>query len=217
MLRFAILLLFLACTAAACTVERTESLRPPSPQRVDTTAVAEPDVHDLATLVTASSSEAELIDRLGAAVVQPDSVHVGEGFFEAGTVLHPDDPTRRAFVLWTDSARETPERVLVRDTVSVWEVAGVRMGTTLGELEERNGGPVRLAGFGWDYSGTVTSWEGGALGSAAPRAGLFARLEPNDWDMGGLDGVLGDGVFPSTHPTMRRINPRVVQFGLDFR
>lgn len=217
MLRFAVLLLFVGALSA-CTVERTDSLRPPSPQRIDTTAVVESDeVHDLAALVTAATSEAELVERLGAASVQSDSVHVGEGFYEVGTVLYPDDPSRRAFVLWTDSARDRPERLIVRDSVSVWTVAGVGMGTTLGELEERNGGPLRLAGFGWDYSGTVTSWEGGALGSAAPRAALFARLDPPDWEMSGLDGVLGDGVFPSTHPTMRRVNPRVVQFGLDFR
>ena len=39
------------------------------------------------------------------------------------------------------------------------------LGTRLGRLTQLNGRPFTLSGFGWDYAGTVISWNGGRLGA----------------------------------------------------
>jgi hypothetical protein len=73
-----------------------------------------------------------------------------------------------------------------------------------------------LAGFGWDYSGTVSSWSKGSL--AAELVGdhgyLTLRLGPPSnaqLPEDEQDQVLGDSDFSSSHPVMQKINPKVYQ------
>jgi hypothetical protein len=57
---------------------------------------------------------------------------------------------------------------------SLWRTTyGITQGTTLLELERINRKPFRLAGFDFDYSGTVLSWESGLL------EGVLDRNSPN--------------------------------------
>lgn len=89
------------------------------------------------------------------------------------------------------------------------------MGTSLKELERMNGRPFLLAGFAWDYSGTVTSWKKGALTKNfetdghvilrldSPRSNAVAEAEYNE--------VLGDRDYPSNNSVMQKLNPRVYQ------
>lgn len=95
------------------------------------------------------------------------------------------------------------------------------MGTSLKELEEINGKSFVLAGFEWDYSGAVFSWENGKLaklfGNKGERGAL--RLSPKDFDKvprKDSDAVAGDGEFSSKNEAMQRINPRVYFIYLDF-
>jgi hypothetical protein len=164
--------------------------------------------------IRAADSEADLRRRFGPANVTADSIHVGEGSMEAGTVLFADDPLRRLEILWEDTAaRSRPERVVVGGNPSRWAVApGVTIGTTLKELESLNGGAFEMAGFDWDYSGTVYGWSGGRLDTLwGARTGgarlVIVRLMP---DSGVADVHLGgDKANPSSLPELQRINPRV--------
>lgn len=92
----------------------------------------------------------------------------------------------------------------------------VSLGSSLGQLERINGRPFRLAGFGWDYAGVVTSWEGGALDSLLH--GVFVYLSPRIEDRAGsaYRRVLGDRDFESSNPDMRSLDPRVYQIFVDF-
>ena len=172
--------------------------------------------------VTAETTEAELVQLLGAEHVKPTEVHVGEGFFEPGAILYDEDPTRRLHVIWSDSTlRARPKRVYVRADSSLWHLQDdITLGTRLSELEERNGGPFVLAGFEWDYSGTVTSWEGGMLGQLdGPEMRVLLRLDP-PWE-GHADSVYyavsGDRDFPSDHWAMRRLDPAVYEILILFQ
>ncbi len=172
-----------------------------------------------ADLLHADASEASLRARFGPAAVRPDSVYVGEGFSEYGTLLFPDDSARRLAIVWTDTAlRSHPEYVYVSGTLSTWRLyPGVGIGTDLKTLESLNGGPFQLAGFGWDYSGTTGSFNGGRLdtlwrGAAGLGSAVLLRLDPAT---GGLDSltqqVEGDRMFSSGEPAMQRLNPRIYQ------
>ncbi|HEX2778150.1 MAG TPA: hypothetical protein VHM30_01550 [Gemmatimonadaceae bacterium] len=165
--------------------------------------------------IPSDATEAKLIARFGASNVRRDTIPLGEGEFVNGTVLFPDDDRRRLQITWRDTvARAVPATENVADSPSLWTVApGIRMGTSLAELEALNGKPFTLLGFGWDYAGTVSSWEGGRLdsliGPGRGRMRVIVRLYPDSAYEALIGQVQGDHVFPSSHPAMRAMNPRV--------
>jgi hypothetical protein len=93
-------------------------------------------------------------------------------------------------------------------------VHGICLGTTLKQLEQINRKPFRIAGFAFDYSGTVISWSQGALEQELDSPGrVILRLEPpqDQWQQPDYRSVLGDRSFSSGHPAMQRLNPSVYQ------
>jgi hypothetical protein len=88
---------------------------------------------------------------------------VGEGEVGPGTILFPSDPERSIEILWNDVGKKTdPTGVTIRGNKSRWKALhDISLGTTLKQLERLNGRPFHMAGYGWDYSGTVLSWDKG--------------------------------------------------------
>lgn len=163
-------------------------------------------------LVHLTDSEEKLRARLGGERVQRDTVWVGEGDFDLGTVLFPEDPRRRLSVQWSDADhRTTPEIVRIEGgNSSTWRLSpGIRIGSSLAEIEKLNGRPFMLAGFEWDYGGTVGSWEGGHLDTLWGKHVLLRFKVDSAADPALVQQVLGDRLFPSSHPAMRALDPRV--------
>jgi hypothetical protein len=154
--------------------------------------------------------------------VADGEVNVGEGEMEPGTILYSNDPTRTLQIIWKDAkTRTAPKRVQLTGDASKWKtVSNVTLGTSLKELERLNRRPFRLLGFGWDYSGTVTSWSDGELSVAVSHKRALHSLIPSDLDgelyatVGGQ--VRGDREYSSGHPAMQSLNPRVYQIVIDF-
>lgn len=169
------------------------------------------------------SSLEELQRFFGAERVRDHLVQVGEGFVCRGTRI--DFPGGDSLeITWRDeAARRGP------DTISVlgdrWATPeGLRLGSTLQELEAMNGVPFNLSGFGWDYGGTVGTWNDGALtylaASGPPR--LIIRLSPARAAYDRITGdqraaVTGDGAYVSSaHTAMQTLTPQISQIIVDF-
>ena len=81
-----------------------------------------------------------------------------------------------------------------------------------------NGRPFKLAGYGWDYSGTICGMNQGKLedleydpNDPAKRK-LMVQLTPDyrlDETQPLTRRVQGDGIFSSDHPAMQEMNPTV--------
>ena len=157
-----------------------------------------------------------LVAVFGEANVVTKHLHAGEGFYEDGTVIFPG--TRdEVEVLWQKPRLGgAPRIVRTRGNQGSWETPlGLRVGLDLRTIERINRRPFRLAGFGFDYAGTVTSWEGGHL-EEPPSAlcRVWARLSPDHpSDDVELEReylrVRGDKTFSSGHPSMQLLNPKV--------
>ena len=145
----------------------------------------------------------------GAGNVFSADVYLGEGFYERGTAVLPEDSARALQIIFRDSTQTNPARIDIKGTA--WHTSsGIGLGTELKELEVLNGGPFTLAGFEWDYEGTVTSWDGGTLETDFHQGGrIILRLRPDD-DI--VDpSLMGDHAISSQHSTIQRLNPKVYE------
>ena len=171
-----------------------------------------------------NTSETVLRRRFGSHV-RSEKVDVGEGDEEEGAVVDPDTPQSTLFVIWKNPAlRRNPASIRIRNQSRQVTFAGIGIGTTLKDLERLNGGPFELAGFAFDYSGTVTSWLDGRLariGGAACE--LKVRLEPgrsarpSREEAAAIDATIGDRDFNSSEANMQLLNPRVYEVLLIYR
>jgi len=165
--------------------------------------------------ITRVTTLADLRHIYGDANVRVEDVDVGEGETAPGATVYPDDSLRRVQVAFRDSAGTVPRFVTVRGDTSAWHTeAGVTLGTRLARLTQLNGRPFALLGFGWDYAGTVVSWNGGRLAADSAGGRFIVRLKPTltgpDADSLQRD-VLGDREYSSDRPAMRRLEPAVYE------
>lgn len=155
--------------------------------------------------VTGRTSEEALREALDDEAVVRSEVEVGEGFCYPGTVLFPGSE-RRIEVTWQDTGRLSPAVVRIDVPGAPWRTpGGIGIGSSLRELEEANGGPFLFLGFGWDYGGRVSDWQGGRLAppEVEGRPGLVVVLDADSLGVFMerndplVQGLSGDHAIPS--------------------
>jgi Tfp pilus tip-associated adhesin PilY1 len=175
--------------------------------------------------VTPLTTFADLQQQFGAENVRREQIDIGEGFEEPGAMVYPGSASKRLAVLWRNGKEsEGPATVMIcygdnpTDTCEWKTEEGVTLGTTLSRLEALNRRPFRLSGFGWDYSGTVTSWNSGQLEKVLNRKGrlILRLLPPGTRPTPEYKQVQGDSDFSSGHPAMQKLAPRVYALTLQF-
>lgn len=178
------------------------------------------------------TSEAQLVRQFGSANVRTGPVAGGgaEGDYTQGTVMFPETIDAKVEILWKNrESKSAPSLVWIHGSRSRWRSPeGITLGSHLNMVERVNRRPFRMAGFGFDGSGTVTSWSEGQL--AAPdgagcrmRLSLDNRFEtaPVSNDAGAIRAlsrqVMGDRqYFSSGHPAMQALNPQVYRMLLEY-
>jgi hypothetical protein len=160
-------------------------------------------------------SHADLVMRFGR-MVEARKVHVPEEGLVDGTVIYPQHEGRNIEVVWKNrKTRSSPLSVTFR---RVWRTQeGVGVGTTLAEVEKINGRPFRLAGFDWDFSGTVMDWRGGKLDQRRGACRLVIRFGiSDDLSVRTHNAVSGDKTFSSRDRRMVAAKPVVREIALTF-
>lgn len=167
----------------------------------------------------AAASESDLVAAYGADAVRAADVPLGEGETTPGTEVFGEDPLRRFLVTWRDTLeRRSPASAEISGDTTLWHsAAGVTLGATLERLEEANGGPFTLLGFGWDYGGTISSWDGGRLAAWEGLAFVSLAPGPAGLEDPAYQSVLGDRPFASSTPAMRALAPRVQRIVVRFQ
>ena len=171
--------------------------------------------------ITRATTAADLIKMFGGSNTINGQIQVGEGMTEPGTIVFPGHPNKRLDITWGKRTKEKPMVVRISSQDSVWRTfGGIGMGASLKDIEKMNGKPFTLAGFAFDYAGTVTSWRGGKIGRTENGCRILLRLRPSDADVSTkksfYDKVQGDHAFLSSNPAMRALNPRVYEIVVAF-
>lgn len=118
-------------------------------------------------------SEVELKEIFGAENVSQDTIWGAEGEISMGTYLF-NNTDEKVCISWEDNEKRinlTNASIDINWTEDYgynpntkWKTKqGFTIGTPLNELVKYNGKVISFFGFGWDYSGMVTSFNGGKL------------------------------------------------------
>ncbi|OIN59669.1 hypothetical protein [Arsenicibacter rosenii] len=181
--------------------------------------------------IRGTSTQAELIERLGKEnVTADDTIYVAEGETAIGTTLFKGTPDE-VQILWLYQKKAAkPDAVILRPASdkpgtggmqTQWVTDnGLKIGSTLKEVEKLNGKPFKLYGFGWDYGGSASSWEGGKLEGKGGKTYLsivfgYGDLSAEQEKI--VDKVSGDGEFMSSDPGMQQLNPVVQTMTVRFK
>lgn len=165
-------------------------------------------------VATSQDTLTSLRQRYGAENVKDGDVPGAEGEELDGWILYPNDPKRRVYI-YLDDTGVHPSLLRILDGESEWQRSdGVRMGLTLTKLVALNGKPIQFSGFGWDYGGTISNWNGGTMEKRKGMGGL--TLCPPDFpeDKYPDNYPSGDAEFSSSNGLVVRYPPLVCEFGV---
>lgn len=157
--------------------------------------------------ITATSMRADLSAMFGAAAVTDTPYYIGEGFCVPGSVVLGGTPDELA-VAWQDTDMSAVAVITTDGEGGRWSTpSGVRVGSSLAQLEALNGGPFTFSGFGWDYGGATGDWLGGQMQEELRPVTL--RLTADDdalAEIGApeIEVLLGDHAVRSDNPVARR-------------
>lgn len=171
------------------------------------------------------ASEAELIEFFGKENVIYDTVYGAEGEESMATILFPKSPDQVEIAWKNEEERKGVGSIthyafydnendrLINS--SRWKTAsGISLGTTLTMLNELNGKPFIFTGFGWDYGGTITNWQGGNLENFNMSVHIGISDFLNESANNDYNTLMGDIEFKSDNPVAIRLNPTVITIEL---
>jgi len=109
------------------------------------------------------SSERQIMQHFGKKNTESTIKSFFKGKRLLATVVYPGTKNELTF-FWKDEQKSQCFEILVSAESERWKTAeGIRVGTTLSELNRANGNSFEYAGFDWTYGGTVSNWQGGKL------------------------------------------------------
>ena len=147
-----------------------------------------------------------------------EEVDGAEGEKAIVTVLYAKDKFRRIEISWRDDkARQGIGTISIAKSGPVAAPAARISGRRWPRSRSLNGKPFTLAGFDWDYGGTVLDWRDGKLAALPGGCHLGLRFEADrQAPAAARNQVVGDKEFASTDPNMRASRPRVYEIYLGY-
>jgi hypothetical protein len=144
-------------------------------------------------IVKGATHPAELARIYGAGNVGYEKVHLAEGEHRAGAYIYRGTAAELQ-VGFTEDGKKIE---FIRIRGKGWKSKeGIRIGTTLAELERVNGGPFKFLGFGWDNGGAVVK------AAKLPRGVVITLAPTRNRESKQARQVQGDSEFSSRHPAL---------------
>ena len=164
--------------------------------------------------LTAESPEKYKIENLVKVISREDlkkiypeaNIAEGKGVFEEGTVerdytvLYPDTKDE-ILITWQDRNQNKVYQIFHEGEGKWKSQKGIAIGTSYEDLVALNKGPIKVYGFGWDYSGAV-DWNKGAMEKTNIRVFLAPENAPPK-------SFYGDKVIEADIADIRNLKLRV--------
>jgi len=170
--------------------------------------------------VSASSTLESLRASLGTRAVSLENVASEDGKSKvSGAVIYPGDSKKRIEVAWGDTlAKARPLWARVRNAASYWRTpAGVRLGSTLLDLEKLNGRAFTVASFrAGERRSPIRSWNKGNLAEELEKNARIWLAVPSSTTKAQMTPLSQGNILPSGDPPLRRLNPHVTEIFIHF-
>lgn len=163
------------------------------------------------------SSRAKLVTAFGAANVTDETIDGAEGATEQATVLFAKDPRRRVAVIWSDEkAKAKPASIMVKSPSAWAGPEGIQIGMTLSDIVQRNGEPLKINGFEWDYGGYAVNLKG-RLATLPGGCGVMLRFSPGI-DISGktFRSIIGEKQIRSDNAVLLSAKPTLTEWTLGY-
>jgi hypothetical protein len=185
------------------------------------TAAQAEDAIDCTGLFSRSTSHDTLVKAFGAENVVYKRIDAPQGSTGMATILFERDRERRLLIEWRDEEKRTRPIYIGIDARSKWSAPrGIKIGTLIDEVENLNGKPFRLNGFGWDLGGAARFGKNdGTLGDLPGGCHFGLTFEPTaeGLPLGGKYRALnGNQDLRSDMPLLREVKPAVVEIFIVF-
>ena len=121
-------------------------------------------------------------------------------------------------MVWTDhKARTKPSTVRVANKAQ-WAVDnGLRIGSSIADVEALNRKPFRLYGFGWELGGVMLDWLDGALARLPGGCSVQVRFGVADEKQPAAGHpAFGENELVSSNTSVRALAPTVLEFALSY-
>ena len=117
--------------------------------------------------ITANMTHDDILKLFGKDRVTIDTVLEAEGTVETLATFVDKGKATEIIVKWADSFRlKRIDRIQVGFEGAPYTLDGLKIGSTIADLERVNGKPMKFSGFGWDYGGYVTDFGKGKFDGA---------------------------------------------------
>lgn len=170
--------------------------------------------------VTGASSLENLRGMLGAHSVSLELVQSEDGKSKvSGAVIYPADSHKRIELAWADTVGKTrPLWARVRNAASWWHTPdGVRIGSTLLDLEKLNGRAFTVQSFrAGERRSHVRSWNKGNLADDLEKNAKVWLAVPTSATKAQMTPLSQGNLLPSGDPPLRRLNPHVTEIFVHF-
>ena len=145
-----------------------------------------------------TTTRAQLVSLFGRGQVIDRPVSIGEDLCTPGTVVFANT-NNEIEIGWQDNARTRVAFVRAIKQGGAWRTRrGVRVGTSLRELESIAGKTLTFLGFEWDYGGGMAWTEDGKS--------LRLEVDPDEESAALVSGdISGDREVRSDHPVIRKM------------
>jgi hypothetical protein len=158
-------------------------------------------------IVKGATRPGDLARIYGAGNVRYDKVHLAQGEYRQGAFIYKDT----ADALEVGFSEDGKKIEFVRILGNVWKSKeGIRIGTTLAELERINGGAFKFLGFGWDNGGNISN------AAKLPKGVIISLTPTRNKESRQARQVQGDNEFSSRHPALKSLGVVVSAISVTF-
>lgn len=122
------------------------------------------------------------------------------------TKLYPGT-VNEAIIYWKDKAWHKTIAMIMcyQDRAQYHTDKGLKLKSGFSELLRLNGKKINFMGFGWDYGGTITSFNGGTLEKTALHYEIDLAGTPAEDEM----SVFGDTYLDTDMPVVKKLLPAI--------
>ena len=160
--------------------------------------------------VTSGMKYEDLLRVFGQNRLKNDTVVEAEGTKSSLMTIIDNEKNTELVVIWADSfPLKSIERIQINQANSPYKTAsGVGNGMTIAQLEAVNTQPLRFSGFGWDFGGVISGFNGGKLDSVTIGYILDLPIEGDKQDPKSED-LYGDSMHKTTDPLVRLFKDKI--------